>query len=99
MSGMPRPEWKGRADFAEYAEAVGCETDEVVTVLGGPDAVMILYSPGVGGVDPDEIDPATPMLRTALRRDGDRVLRVVKTEPAGTLGEFMEKIEKAMLGD
>ena len=39
------------------------------------------------------------MLRAALQRGGDRVLRVVRTEAAGTLGEFMEKIEAAMFNE
>lgn len=96
---MPRLEWRGRADFAEYAEAVACETDEVLSAAEKGGVAAVLYSPGVGGLRKyEELDPDTMILKAILRRDDDGVLRVDETGEAGTLGEFMAQVEGKMLG-
>ena len=88
-----KPEWVGRAKFAEYAEALDVETSEIMSAMEtGRGGASVLYSPGIGEQEP--FDPETPVLRAALRRDRQRVLRVVQTEQMGTIGEFMAKVEE-----
>lgn len=87
---MTRAEWHGRADFAEYAEAVGVATEEIMAVMapaGGP--ALVLYSVGT--------DEDAAVRRAVLRRDEDAVLRLVGVEQVGTLAGFTANIEKLMV--
>jgi hypothetical protein len=79
-----RAEWRGRAAFAEFAEALGVTTRDVMAVHGGADVVVVLYS------TEHRADPrATPVRWAKLRRDRAGVLELVDDGPAGTFGEYV----------
>lgn len=66
-----KPEWKGAAYFAEFAEAIGVPTDHVVTVTSMSlprGSFMVLYSRDVEHED-------TPVFARVFKRDGDGILR------------------------
>jgi hypothetical protein len=89
-----RFEWKHRADFAEIAEAVGCNTDDVMAATGyTPDAepiggVLVLYTIDTHG-PPDQ----AIVHRALLERNEDGVLHIVKHAPIATLADFMARVE------
>jgi hypothetical protein len=94
---MPRAEWHGRSDFAEYAEAVGVSTVEVMAAMETPGgSALVLYSPGVTAeMDEEELAPVA-LHRAILRRDEDRLLALVEREQVGTLGEFQAKMDELL---
>lgn len=60
-----RTEWRKAPDFAEVAEALGCNTVDIMAML--PDRV-VLYTPS-----PDVPDPV--IWAAFLYRDADEILR------------------------
>jgi hypothetical protein len=78
-----RVRWTGRTRFAEWAEALGIATDEVMAVMESPDRdkVIVLYTRGT--------DEAEPVRRAALARDPEGVLHVLLDQPTGqTIATF-----------
>lgn len=84
---LPRSEWRGAVDFAEYAEALDVPTDQVMAVFFDPDSGkhVILYSDEYQG-------DATPFYRAIGRRDADSILVVAPSEPLGTLGDLADDV-------
>lgn len=81
--------WGRRTEFAEVAEVVGVSTDQIVgmgTIDGSTVSVMFTREIDRG----DEL----PIFGALLRRDADRVLRLL-TEPeiVTTWGELIAEIE------
>jgi hypothetical protein len=78
-----KAEWKGRTAFAEIAEALDVQTDEIMAAmpLGGGQGFVVLYTP-----EPELIWQAR------LERDSDRVLRLVKHGFLCTVEEFTDGI-------
>lgn len=85
-----KAEWKGRTFFAEVAEALGCETDQVLAAWRRDDhgVVCALYS-----VD-READPT--IYERDLDRDADGVF-VAMGEPKES-GRFSEIVGKMPRG-
>jgi hypothetical protein len=96
---MSRAEWHGRSDFAEYAEAVGVSTTEVMAAMETERGVVcVLYSPGVtDGMDEEELGGFAIHRAYLLRNKDDRLLGIVKTERVGTLAEFRSSMDALML--
>lgn len=78
---MTPVEWQGRTNFAEYAEALGVRSDEVMAVMKptGDEFTRVLYTRGT-----DDMPSATVHM-AMLYRDGDDVLRVDSARYVGTL--------------
>lgn len=70
-------EFKRNADFAEFAEAAGIPTSQVIAVQRSPrGAYVLVYTPEpLPDDDPDGVD--TTAWSMGLGRDGDDILRVV----------------------
>lgn len=70
-------EFKRNADFAEFAEAAGIPTSQVIAVARKSDRVFVLiYTPEpIPEDDPDGVD--TTAWSCGLGRDRDGILRVV----------------------
>jgi hypothetical protein len=63
-----RAEWRRRHHFAEVAEVLGIDTDQVAACTQGGDDLTVLWS---------ESWPAKDALASHLHRDADGVLRQV----------------------
>ena len=84
---MTQAEWRGRSDFAEFAEAIGVSTDLIFTARGQRDGrIWVLYSPHY----PEE----ETFWSVWLARGQDGILRMdsVPKEMPG----LWEKFEKAL---
>jgi len=95
MSGQPRSEWRLRRDFAEIAEALGINTDQIMAATRSDDLVIALFMnpPDEHGFDPDE-----PIFGARLARDEDGILRVIG-RPVTALMNYAElraEIERQM---
>lgn len=85
----PRLKWTGRADprIAEAAEAVGCNTDDVMAVAPDDAGALVLFTAdaeSTRGLDPLEV----PVTRARLERDAAGVLTEAEREPAGVFGDY-----------
>lgn len=69
-----KAEWKKAPDFAEYAEALGIRTTQVMAAQLG-ETTVVLYTPEL---DEDDLDPETPLVAAWLVRDGDGIPRVIE---------------------
>jgi hypothetical protein len=88
-----KAEWHPAADFAEYAEALGIETKQIMAARPGK-PVAVIYSPDLE----DDLDPETPIYCAYFTRDQDRILRVVG-EPymlSFTWADMQREIEERM---
>jgi hypothetical protein len=88
MSDDYRAEWKTGSDFAEFAEALGITTAQIISAVKPKgDVWLVLFTP-----DPD------PESRTvhsmALKRDDDGILR--SCGEASLLPGFWDDLEKHM---
>jgi len=83
-------EWKGRAAFAQMAEALMLPTNVIVAVVGNGTEPTVLYSPGLLA----DFDPADPeqmrVFVAPLAMDATGILRVVD-EPV-ELPEFWKHL-------
>lgn len=73
----------GLEAFAEFAEAVGVPTDQVLAVLPYSGGAIVLWT-----VDPDP-DDDTEVWRGTFTRDADGILRRGTAEPCGVLGQII----------
>jgi hypothetical protein len=65
-------DWKRAVDFAEYAEALGIRTTQIMALkAGGGDPSIVIYTPET---DEGDLDPETPLLASRLQRDHDGIL-------------------------
>lgn len=78
----PDVQWKKAPDFAEYAEALGIRTTQIMAAQFGADRAVVVYTPET---EEDDLDPGTPLYIARLERNADRIL-VLVGEPA--LSEF-----------
>jgi len=91
-----RHEWRPGADFAEFAEALGIDTNQIMAASAvGAEKVTVLFTAKADeyGFDYDE-----PVLGAILVRDADKILRVLG-EPAPTQwswGDVRTVIEEKM---
>jgi hypothetical protein len=79
--GDVRSEWRPGVDFAEFAEAVGVPTSQVMLAHSSTDGrvVVVVFTPdALPDDDPDGVD--TTAWAAKLCRDHDRILRLL--EPA-----------------
>jgi hypothetical protein len=72
-----RAEWRGKADLAEYAEALGIETKLIMAVQPS-DPTIVVYTPEL---DESNLDDPGPIMFASLARDADGIL-VVMGEPS-----------------
>jgi hypothetical protein len=75
MPSLDRPdraEWRGAADFAEVAEALGVPTDRVLLIQAARPATDAADVVAVYSADPDD----TTLSIVDLRRDRDGILRL-----------------------
>ncbi|HEY7621696.1 MAG TPA: hypothetical protein VH834_18090 [Solirubrobacteraceae bacterium] len=87
---MTRALWRSGARFAEYAEAVGARTEQMMAAVETPaGAALVLYALGEG--------PEATVVRSTLRRDEGGILRVQHEEEVGTVGGFTARVEGLML--
>lgn len=85
----PRVEWVRRTDFAEVAEAIGIDSDLVISATERPYGLLVLWAAS----DADH----EPIMGSALLRDDDGIYRVVKGGPTGTtLGDWISHIKRDM---
>lgn len=71
-----RSEWRSGHEFAEFAEALGITTSQIMAAgsPAGTDRITVLYT---AEADEHGIDPDEPIIGAMLARDEDRILRVV----------------------
>jgi hypothetical protein len=84
-----RTEWHGRADFAEFADALGVRTDQIAAAQANEAMpLVVLYAP-------DDDEP-TLLWSATLKRGVDRVLFVATPpEPRPGLWEsIIEQVER-----
>lgn len=90
-----RQEWRPGVDFAEFAEALGINTDQIMaaTKLDGEHAtVLFTAEPDEHGFDPDE-----PIYAASLARDADGILVVTSRQLTSmTWGPLRQAIEERM---
>ena len=74
---MSAHELRRAVDFAEYAEAVGVPTSQVIALQQHPSgALLLLYTPEpIPDDDPDGVD--TTAWAAGLGRDPDGIVRVI----------------------
>jgi len=84
-----KAEWRGRSDFAEFAEALDINTDDVMAMLPFPLPDGTVLFTVVYTTDPDGVDAWI----ASLTRGDDGVLKVMKKtfHP-----EFMDEINKGI---
>ncbi len=83
----------GRTEFAEEAEAVGVETDHIMSVLKAPDRQMsfVVYTMTV------EINDDTPVYACKLQRDEDGLLQPMSwPRQLATIGSMTSELNKTM---
>jgi hypothetical protein len=86
----PRALWAGRTKFAEYAEALGITTEEVMAAMETPaGSACVLYSLGV--------DDDAPIRRAIFGRDEGGVLELRAVTEVGTLAGFQARVEELMV--
>lgn len=70
-----KTEWKKASDFAEYAEALGVRTKQIIALkAGGDEPTVVIYTPEL---DEDDLDPETPLVVAWLGRDDEGILRLL----------------------
>lgn len=90
MTPMPNAEWRGRAAFAEVAEALSLRTDQVMAAMQADGLWTVLWSDHLE----DGADVDTPVTATRLQRDDAGVLHIISTTDAGTLGSFLDAMRE-----
>jgi hypothetical protein len=90
----PNIEWRGRVDFAEFAEALGIPSDLVMAVTprqhGGVQAFVVLYT------RPDDRGKPPEVWAQVLTRDADGVFER-RGEPE-VVPDFLADVERAAKG-
>ena len=83
---MTEAQWKNAPDFHEIAEALKCQTVDIMAALATPDgSFMAMFTP-----EPDADDP---MIYSAMiRRDADDILVAGPRREVETTSSFMEKM-------
>ena len=81
-------EWKGRVAFAELAEAIGCDSDEIMGAQPRRDGQLwtVIYT-----VNTDTLDPT--VWGAQLERDGDGILRMINQHGLGSWNQMAAEIE------
>lgn len=87
---MVTAEWKSAPDFAEFAEALGVKTTQIVTAMVTGDVAGVIYSP-------DDGDHERVVL-IGLGRDSDGVYQVVNApaELPGFFDTIREHVEQTV---
>jgi hypothetical protein len=83
-------EWTNRTTFAPYAEALGINTDWIMSAVRQGDVWLVLYTEGATA-EPDEM-----IWAGVLRPDTRGILQVVRRSPFKTIGEFNEGLDAHM---
>lgn len=84
-----RVEWVKRTDFAEIAEAIGIESDLVISATNRTYGLLVMWTRSAL--------PEETIMGSVLVRDDDGIYRVAKTGPTGTtLGDWMAVIESGL---
>jgi len=79
-------QWRNAPDFAEIAEALKCQTVDIMAALATPDgSFMAMFTP-----EPDAEDPM--IYSSMLRRDADDILVAGPRREVETTSSFMEKM-------
>jgi len=90
-----RQEWRPGVDFAEFAEALGINTDQIMAASNVNDehvAVLFAATTDDHGCDPDE-----PIYAASLARDADGILVVTSRQLTSmTWGPLRQAIEERM---
>lgn len=84
-----KAEWKGRVAFAEVAEAIGCETGDVLAM--SPTNQIVMWTTETESDDPR-------LWAAGLRRDERGILRLA-TDPreiGGGLRELLDGLDEAL---
>lgn len=79
----------GRAAFAEYAEAIGISTLDVVGMIRLGDSTVVFYTRGVEDVPRAGLIDMPVFRQTLARGDGQLLVRVGPECDAGTLRELL----------
>jgi hypothetical protein len=85
---MTGAEWKSAPDFAEFAEALGVKTTQIVTALVAGPTAGVIYSP-------DDTDHERVVL-IGLQRDDDGIYQVTNApkELPGFFDGLRENVER-----
>jgi hypothetical protein len=81
-----RIEWKSRLTFAEIAEALEIDSDEVMAATPIEDGFLVLYTTNTHA-------PEAVVHDALLGRDDSGILRRVKHRTLCPLSEFMARLE------
>jgi hypothetical protein len=85
-------EWRKRTDFAPFAEALGIDTDWIMSAAGGKGqgTWLVLYS------DPATEDPGTWIMLGVLEPDADGILIATRRSRFKTVAEFNKGLREHM---
>lgn len=90
-------EWHNRADFAPFAEALGIDTDAVLSAVKTKGVWLILYT------EVPTADPEAWIMLAVLDYDADGILIATRRSRFKTVAEFneglREHMEQAMKGE
>jgi len=83
---MSNMQWKKAPAFHEIAEALGCDTVNIMAALVTPTGIMALYAP-----EPDDVDP---MIYSAIiRKDADGILTAGPRREVELTSTFIQRMD------
>jgi hypothetical protein len=91
-------EWKNAPDFHVFAEALRINTDQIMGVMQLNRGWGVTWSDSCEGMTLEEMR-VVPMFVSILQPDADDILVATSTNTSGTVGDLMDRIDRAMEQD